>query len=55
MSNKYYQYGIYVEGELKWFFGTTKNINKKDIVVRKAKSLDVLPTMLGVNNRYEMQ
>ena len=38
---KYYQYAIYVKGELKWYFGTSDDIDLKEIQIKKLDGLDM--------------
>ena len=48
----YYQYVIRVKGEVKWFFGTSDDIDINEITVEKVKGLDIPITsrLIGEND-----
>lgn len=49
----YYQYVIRVNGKVKWFFGTSDNIDLSDIVVEKIKGLDIPQDILTKNKESD--
>ena len=49
----YYQYVIRVNGKVKWFFGTSDNIDIQDITVEKTQGADFPQDILTKNKERE--